>query len=359
MIARSSGSHDPGTPMTSAPIAAHWAPMPVLEMDRLVRTYGPVTALDGMTFTVEPGSVTGFLGPNGAGKTTTMRAVFGLTALDSGAVRIDGHPISAADRRRFGYLPEERGLYPDMKVADQLRFLGRLRGMSRADVDRAAGRWLDELGLGDRTADQLEDLSLGNQQRVQLIGALLHRPDVLVLDEPFSGLDPVAVDALSTVLVGEARRGATVLFSSHQLDLVEDLCERAVVVDRGRVVAEGTIDDLTSGSDPVLEVDVPSDPDGSWASTLNGAPIDVVSIRNGRVRLTLRAGPGTAAERADVALEAARRSGPINHFAFDRRSLAEVFLAKVGRSADERADVRRASPPASERPGSADRHVDR
>ena len=207
--------------------------------------------------------MTGFLGPNGAGKTTTMRAIFGLTALDAGEVRWDGRPIDHDARRRFGYLPEERGLYPTMKVLEQLRYLGQLRGLSR-DVadDRGRPAGSAELGLADRADDELEDLSLGNQQRVQLIGALLHQPDVLVLDEPFSGLDPVAVDALSKVLVGEARRGATVLFSSHQLDLVEDLCERAVVVDRGRVVAEGTIDDLTAGADPVLEIDVPADPDG-------------------------------------------------------------------------------------------------
>jgi ABC-2 type transport system ATP-binding protein len=319
----------------------------VLEVDQLVRTYGPVTALDGMSFTVAPGSVTGFLGPNGAGKTTTMRAVFGLTALDSGSVRYDGHAITQDDRRRFGYLPEERGLYATMKVAEQLRFLGQLRGMSRRDVDREATRWLEELGLGDRADAELEDLSLGNQQRVQLISALLHRPDVLILDAPFSGLDPVAVDALSKVLIAEAHRGATVLFSSHQLDLVEDLCERAVVVDRGRVVTEGTIDDLTAGADPVLEIDVPSDPDGTWTKELGAAPIDVISVNTGRVRMTLRAGPGTAAERADAALDAARRAGAVNHFAFDRRSLAEVFLSMVGRpvdatqpDAEEAADVR-------------------
>ena len=263
----------------------------MLEVRDLVRTYGPVTALDGMTFAVEPGSVTGFLGPNGAGKTTTMRAVFGLTALDAGTVQYDGHAITQDDRRRFGYLPEERGLYPTMRVAEQLRFLGQLRGMRRADVDREAARWLEQLGLGDRVGDELEDLSLGNQQRVQLIGALLHRPDVLILDEPFSGLDPVAVEALSKVLVGEARRGATVLFSSHQLDLVEDLCERAVVVDRGRVVTAGTIDDLTAGSDPVLEIDVPSDVEGSWTRDLGEAPVEVVSIHNGRVRMTVLPGP--------------------------------------------------------------------
>ena len=211
----------------------------MLEVDRLVRTYGDVRALDGMTFAVEPGAVTGFLGPNGAGKTTTMRAIFGLVALDAGEVRWDGRRIDRAARRRFGYLPEERGLYPTMRVLDQLEYLGRLRGLSADDARTEAMRWLSDLGLTDRTGDNLEDLSLGNQQRVELIGALIHRPDVLVLDEPFSGLDPVAVDALSKVLVAEARRGATVLFSSHQLDLVEDLCERAVVVDHGRIVAEG------------------------------------------------------------------------------------------------------------------------
>jgi ABC-2 type transport system ATP-binding protein len=207
--------------------------------------------------------------------------------------------------------------------------------MSRSDADAEATRWLAELGLTDRAADDLEDLSLGNQQRVQLVGALIHHPDVLVLDEPFSGLDPVAVDALSKVLVGEARRGATVIFSSHQLDLVEDLCERAVVVDRGRVVAAGTIDELTAGSDPVLEIDVPSDPDGSWTGALIGTGIEVIDTNRGRVRLHLADGAGTPAERAQVALDAARAVGPVNHFAFDRRSLAEVFLSTVGRRHDE------------------------
>ena len=310
----------------------------MLEVDGLVRTYGPVRALDGMTFAVEPGAVTGFLGPNGAGKTTTMRAIFGLVALDAGEVRWDGRRIDHQARRRFGYLPEERGLYPTMRVLDQLQYLGRLRGLSADDARNEATRWLADLGLADRTADNLEDLSLGNQQRVELIGALIHRPDVLVLDEPFSGLDPIAVDALSKVLVAEARRGATVLFSSHQLDLVEDLCERAVVVDRGRVVAEGTIDDLTAGSDPVLEVAVPTDPDGTWAKALDGAQARVVSVSGGRVRLALGAGPASAAHRAATVLDAARAAGPISHFAFERRSLAEVFLGTVGRPVEHADD---------------------
>ena len=301
-----------------------------------MRTYGTVRALDGMTFDVQPGAVTGFLGPNGAGKTTTMRAIFGLTALDAGEVRWEGRPIDFAARRRFGYLPEERGLYPTMKVLDQLVWLGELRGMSKEAATDAASGWLAELTLTDRAHDPLEELSLGNQQRVQLIGALIHEPDVLVLDEPFSGLDPVAVDSLSKVLVAEARRGATVVFSSHQLDLVEDLCERAVVVDRGRVVAEGTIDQLTAGADPVLEIEVPTDPDGTWTAALDG--IDVLSINAGRVRLQLPTGAGSPAERAQEALDAARRAGPINRFGFERRSLAEVFLATVGRPVEASGD---------------------
>jgi ABC-2 type transport system ATP-binding protein len=287
-----------------------------------------------MTFAVEPGSVTGFLGPNGSGKTTTMRAIFGLTALDAGEVRWDGRRIDHRARARFGYLPEERGLYATMKVLDQLRYLGRLRGLSPDDATSEAERWLSELGLLERRKDNLEDLSLGNQQRVQLIGALIHRPDVLILDEPFSGLDPVAVDALSKVLVAEARRGATVLFSSHQLDLVEDLCEQAVVVDRGRVVASGTIDALTAGADPVLEVAVPADPDGHWAERL-GDGTRVVAVSGGRVRIALDAGAGAPADRAAAVLEAARAAGPIGHFAFERRSLAEVFLDTVGRPVEE------------------------
>jgi len=304
----------------------------VLEVIDLVRAYGPVRALDGMTFGVEPGAVTGFLGPNGAGKTTTMRAIFGLTALDAGTVRFDGRPIDFDARRRFGYLPEERGLYPTMRVLDQLVFFGELRGLARGDARREAERWLGQLGLGDRTTDKLEDLSLGNQQRVQLIGSLLHEPNVLVLDEPFSGLDPVAVDALSKVLLAEAHRGATVLFSSHQLDLVEDLCERAVVVDRGRVVAEGTIDDLTAGADPVLEIEVTTDPDGTWAREVNG--VRVLSVNTGRVRLQLDPGEQSPAERGQSVLDAARRAGPVNRFGFERRSLAEVFLATVGRTVE-------------------------
>ncbi len=307
----------------------------MLEIDALVRTYGPVRALDGMSFTVRPGAVTGFLGPNGAGKTTAMRAIFGLTALDSGAVRWDGHAVGAAARSRFGYLPEERGLYPTMRVGDQLRYLGRLRGLDKAEAGRRADAWLERLDLGDRGRSNLEDLSLGNQQRVQLISALVHEPDVLVLDEPFSGLDPIAVDALSKILVSEARRGATVLFSSHQLDLVEHLCEDAVIVDSGRAVVQGSLDELAAGHEPVLLIDVPADPDGTWTASLDAQRFTVLGNTSGAVRLSVAGSDGGAVERAQPALDAARRAGAVSRFGFERRTLAEVFLDLVGRPADE------------------------
>ena len=320
-------------------------------MDELVRTYGAVRALDGMSFTVRPGAVTGFLGPNGAGKTTAMRAIFGLTALDAGAVRWEGRPIDANVRRRFGYLPEERGLYPTMRVGDQLRYLGQLRGLDKAEATRRAEAWLERLDLADRVRSNLEDLSLGNQQRIQLISALLHEPDALILDEPFSGLDPIAVDALSKVLVSEARRGATVLFSSHQLDLVEHLCEDAVIVDHGRAVAQGPLDELAAGHDPVLEIDVPDDPDASWTAELDSARYTVLGNANGAVRLSLITGDGGIVEGAQPALDAARRAGAVNRFGFERRSLAEVFLGLVGRPADE--DTRADSDDAPRQPSLA------
>jgi ABC-2 type transport system ATP-binding protein len=304
-------------------------------MDGLVRTYGSVRALDGMSFEVPAGAVTGFLGPNGAGKTTAMRAVFGLTALDAGTVRWQGRPVDAAARRRFGYLPEERGLYPTMRVGDQLRYLGQLRGLDKAEANRRAQQWLERLDLGDRVRSNLEDLSLGNQQRIQLISALVHEPDALILDEPFSGLDPIAVDVLSKILVSEARRGATVLFSSHQLDLVEHLCEHAVIVDHGRAVAQGPLDELATGHDPVLLIDVPDAPGAAWAAELDPARFTVLGNTNGAVRVGVTAGDGAAVERAQPALDAARRAGSVSRFGFERRTLAEVFLDLVGRPADQ------------------------
>jgi ABC-2 type transport system ATP-binding protein len=216
----------------------------VLELVDLRRSFGEVTALDGLSFEVEPGTLFGFVGRNGAGKTTTMRIVCGLLAADSGSVRWGGRPVDLEARRRIGYMPEERGLYPKMRVADQLEYLAVLHGWTHPRARRAADSWLERLGLGDRAHARVEELSQGNQQRVQLAAALVHRPDLLVLDEPFAGLDPIAGDVLADVLREEAARGVGVLFSSHQLEVVEQVCEAVAIIDHGRLVECGPLGEL-------------------------------------------------------------------------------------------------------------------
>ena len=213
----------------------------MLELTGLRKQYGDVVALDECTLRAQPGRMLGFLGPNGSGKTTAMRSVFGLVHLDGGAVRWRGEPIEPEERARFGYMPEQRGLYPRMRVRDQVVYFARLHGLGSHDAGIAADQWLERLGLSDRANARVEELSHGNQQRVQLIVALVHEADLLVLDEPFSGLDPIGVAALGDVVREQAARGAAVVFSSHQLDLVEDLCDDIAVVHRGRVVLEGEL----------------------------------------------------------------------------------------------------------------------
>ena len=215
-----------------------------LELIELRRNYGTTVALDGLSFAVEAGQMMGFVGPNGAGKTTAMRIVLGVLEPNSGEVLFNGRPVDRAARRRFGYMPEERGLYPKMKVRDQLVYLARLHGVGAPDAQSSADVLIRTLGIEDRADDRVEALSLGNQQRVQLAAALVHEPEVLVLDEPFSGLDPVGVDVLAEVLKAEAERGVPVVFSSHQLELVERLCDDYVLIDEGRSVASGRVSDL-------------------------------------------------------------------------------------------------------------------
>jgi ABC-2 type transport system ATP-binding protein len=310
-----------------------------LELDGLTRRYGPVTALDHLSFSVSSGQVTGFLGPNGAGKTTAMRAVFGLTAVDSGTVRWNGRPVTLAERRRFGYLPEERGLYPGMLVGEQLEYLGRLHGLSPAAAATAAAGWLDRLGVASRARDKVESLSLGNQQRVQLASALVHNPDLLILDEPLSGLDPAGIDTVGETLAGHAHAGKCVLFSSHQLDLVEDLCESVVIIDRGQVVTSGTVDDLTTRGRPRLVVRVAGDRDGAWARGLGG--VTVSENDGGALRLVLEPTAEAPAADPQSVLRAAFAAGPVEEFAVRRRRLSEVFREAVAQGGSARRQAER------------------
>jgi ABC-2 type transport system ATP-binding protein len=290
----------------------------LLELKGLTRRYGTVTALDGLSFSVQAGRVVGFLGPNGAGKTTTMRAIFGLTDLDSGEVKWNGAKVDQNARRRFGYMPEERGLYPGMLVGEQVAYMGRLHGLSGAEAVQATTMWLERLGVADRWDSKVDVLSHGNQQRVQLAAALVHEPEVIVLDEPLSGLDPAGIDDIGKVLVERANAGCCVLFSSHQLDLVEDLCESVTIIDHGKLVASGRVDDLATSGARRLVVRIDGDRDAAWARGLSG--VAVSEINGGAVRLVL-----DESVDSDVVLRAAMAVGRVSEFSFARRRLSEVF----------------------------------
>ena len=294
----------------------------MLEFDGLYKSYGASQVLDGVSFTVAPGSMFGFCGANGAGKTTTMRIAMGLVRADAGEVRWQGRALDQALRRRIGYMPEERGLYPKMRVGEQLAYFARLHGLDSAAAARAAEHWADRLGLGERRRDQVEKLSLGNQQRVQLAAALVSRPEVLILDEPFSGLDPVGVDALAEALLEQVRGGVPVVFSSHQLDLVERLCDAVGILARGKIVASGTVEELRSSAvGRQLRVVTPDAPPG-WAAALPG--VRVVSEQRGDVVLDL--GPGADDQQV---LAAALATGRVTHFAWREPTLVELFRDAV------------------------------
>ncbi|WP_422631909.1 ABC transporter ATP-binding protein [Pseudokineococcus basanitobsidens] len=301
----------------------------MLSASGLTRRFGDRTVLDGVDLDVLPGRMTGFVGANGAGKTTTMRILLGVLAPSAGEVRWDGRPVSAADRRAFGYMPEERGLYPKQHVAEQLVHFGRLHGMSRPAAERAVADLLERLDLVPHADDKLESLSLGNQQRAQIAAALVHSPTALVLDEPFSGLDPLAVDAMAGLLRDEVARGVPVLFSSHQLDLVERLCDDVVVLAQGRRVAGGTVEELRSGGTVRLRLQVAA-PSGApshgadlgWVRDVPG--VEVADV-DGAGALFVAVEPG-AEQR--VLAEALRR-GPVTSFAPVVPPLSEIFREVV------------------------------
>ena len=292
----------------------------------LRKRYGDVLALDGVDLEVRPGEIVGFLGPNGSGKTTTMRAIMRLLELDAGTVTWQDRPVDDEVRLGFGYMPAERGMYPRMRVRDHLVYFGRLSGQGARAAGQAADAWLERLGLTDRAASDVQDLSSGNQQRVQLALALLTEPALLVLDEPFSGLDPVAVDKLSDILRERVAAGAALLLSSHQLDLVADVCSSVVIIDDGRVVLRGPVEDLRArAGHRYAEVEFVT-ADGLWIPGL--AETSVVERTGSRVRVKTRPTVDPAALLAE-----ASDHGEVRSFSFAPPDLSEVFLDTVGRSA--------------------------
>jgi len=298
----------------------------VLTASGLTRRFGDRTVLDGVDLAVRPGRMTGFVGANGAGKTTTMRILLGVLAPSAGEVSWDGRPVTAADRRSFGYMPEERGLYPKQRVAEQLVHFGRLHAMSRAAAEAAVADLLERLDLAVHADDKLESLSLGNQQRAQIAAALVHGPTALVLDEPFSGLDPLAVDAMAALLREEVARDVPVLFSSHQLDLVERLCDDVVVLAHGRRVAAGTVEELRSGGPARLRLEVGAVETGAadlgWLRDVPG--VEVADVDGGAALFSVLE-PGVEQR---VLAEALRR-GPVRSFTPVVPPLSEVFREVV------------------------------
>ena len=292
----------------------------MLELAELRHSFGEVTALDGVSLEVAPGEIVGLVGRNGAGKTTTMRVIMGIVAPDAGTATWSGRLIGESERLRFGYMPEERGLYPQMKLLEQVAYFAELHGIDAEAATAAARMWLDRLGLGPRVEEKLIALSHGNQQRVQLAVALVHGPVLLVLDEPFAGLDPEAVESLSDVLREQAETGTAILFSSHQLELVERICDRVVVLEQGRVLAAGTLRELRERFPAQLRVKVDAPPD--WCASLSGVEL----ISDDADGVLLLVAPGTDPQSI---LRAAQAAGPVEHFAFESAGLLDVYRHMV------------------------------
>jgi ABC-2 type transport system ATP-binding protein len=301
-----------------------------LVLDHLTKRFGPVTALDGISFTVQPGEVFGFLGGNGAGKTTTMRIILDIIRADEGSVTWAGLPTRDAPRNTWGYLPEERGLYPRMGVLDQLVFLGDLFKLSRKEAARRAREWLDRFQIADYASRRAEELSKGNQQKIQFIAAVLHEPAVLLMDEPFVGLDPVNVALLKEAFLEMKRRGATIVFSTHQMEMVEELCESVVLIDRGKVVLGGPVREVRrSTGRQVIRLAVDGDTELAWLADVPGVKVVRPGLDYAELDVEQSVDPETVLR---AALDRGKR---VTQFLIDDPSIEEIFIEKVGRRPTE------------------------
>ena len=293
--------------------------MPALQFDHLRKAYAATVAVDDVTFEVRPGEVFGLLGPNGAGKTTLIRMLIDIIAPDDGRILLDGRPIAPADRDRIGYLPEERGLYRKEKVIDILIYFGMLKGLARREALARSRAWLERLGLPEVAGRRADSLSKGMQQKVQIAGTLLSGPEILVMDEPFSGLDP-----LNTVLVKDLLRerrdaGSLVILSTHQMPMVEELCDRVAMIDHGRLVLYGDLEEIRRrfGESAVLV---------GTSADLRGLPPVASAEPQGRLcRVVLRDG----ARPSDLMAILQERRIPVEHFEVARMPVEEIFVRTV------------------------------
>jgi ABC-2 type transport system ATP-binding protein len=304
-----------------------------LVVDGIQKRFGDIVALDGASFTAEPGRIFGLLGANGAGKTTAMRIVLDILRADGGTVTWQGRSNTEVPRRTWGYLPEERGLYLEMRVMDVLKFFARLYGVPGAEATAEVEDWLERFRIPDYRDRKVKELSKGNQQKIQFIAAILHDPDVLIMDEPFSGLDPVNVQLLKEAFLEMRRRGKALIFSTHQMETVEELCESIVIIDRGRVVVGGGVREVkrAMGRQVVrLAADGPDGTDGlDWVEQVPG----VTLTRRGEDYLELHVTAGT--DPGTLLRTALERGETVTRFEITDPSLEEVFIEHVGRPAAE------------------------
>ena len=296
-------------------------PEAAIALDGVTKAFEGHLAVSGLTLSIPAGSVFGLLGPNGAGKTTTLRMVMNVLAPDAGTIRLLGRPADQAARDRVGYLPEERGLYPRMMVEEQLLFLAAAKGVPRGDAARRVGPWLERLGLGDWRKRRVNELSKGMQQKVQLVATLLHQPEVLILDEPLSGLDPVGADVVRDVLLEQRREGRTLVLSSHEMETVERLCDAIALINRGKKVLDGPVREVKSryGRSAIV---LAYEGDGAFLAGLPG----VAQLRDFGQYVELRVGPDGDPQEI---LRAAAARLRLSRFEIVEPSLRDIFVEQV------------------------------
>ena len=299
-----------------------------LMVEHINKWFGSFQAIKDLSMDVREGVMFGFVGPNGAGKTTTMRMILDLLRPDSGAITWNGVPVSEVPRREFGYLPEERGLYPRMETQEQLLFLARLSGMSREDALKSLNDWLERFQITAYRHKKIEELSKGNQQKVQFLAAILHNPELLVMDEPFSGLDPVNAAALKEAFLDMRQRGKTIIFSTHQLEQVEEMCEDMLLINKGQAMVQGNVQEIKrQHGRNVARLTLVNDPEAPWLNTLDG--IEVTKRRQDYIEMQFQANLNP-----NVIVEAAlQHGGIISRFEVVEPSLTDIFIEVVGATA--------------------------
>ncbi|MFD2831469.1 ABC transporter ATP-binding protein [Corticicoccus populi] len=293
-----------------------------LKLTHLTKTFGSNTAVDDINLDVPKGSMYGFLGGNGAGKTTTFRMILGLLTQTTGEITYDGKKIDYSMTDKIGYLPEERGLHPKLKVSEQVKYLGKLKGMSTKEVNNKLDYWLERFEVPENREKKIEKLSKGNQQKIQLIASIIHNPELIILDEPFSGLDPVNVEMLKSAVKELNKDGATIIFSTHRMEHVEELCEELCILNKGKQIVSGNIDQIKDDfgqKDIIIE----GDHDVSFIKAMPGV-LDVKRVRN---KTTVKIADEQFAE---PIFNEVIKLGYFKRFQVQEPSINDIFIAKVG-----------------------------